>query len=339
MNVLCAGHVNWDVTLRVDQLPEPDGEVTIRDHQQAGGGSAANVAVNLAGLGADAALFGSIGTDESGTLARRELAESGVRTHLVRADGETAVKYLVVDGDGEVMVLSSGGKNEAFTAEDLREEALETDYLHLTNQNPEVAAALARRAREHDVTVSLAPGRRIADRDFSDALALADFVFVNDREAESLGAEPWGDTLRSDATLVVTLGSEGADVRTPDATYHHPGYDIEPLDTTGAGDAFASGFLAARGGAGRAAATTADTNRDTETNPDTTAAAGGSPAAAVLREIGVAPGEEVGYEDALAVANACGAVASQALGARADLDWGAIAEVVSAARLPAEDDD
>jgi ribokinase len=308
MNVLCAGHVNWDVTLRVDELPEPDGEVSVGGHQQAGGGSAANVAVNLAGLGADSALFGSIGTDESGTLARRELTDSGVETHLVRADGETAVKYLVVDGDGEVMVLSGAGQNEAFAASDLRSDALDTDYLHLTNQQPSVAAGLAERARDRGVTVSLAPGRRIADRDFSDALELADLVFVNEREADTLGANPWGDTLRSDATLVVTLGSAGAEVRTPDATHRHGGFDIEPLDTTGAGDAFASGFLAARGGAG-----------------DGTAAADALDASA---DTGGGDTDEREFADALAVANACGAIASRELGARATLDWDRVAEIV-----------
>ncbi|MCO8268933.1 carbohydrate kinase family protein, partial [Haloferax sp. AB510] len=47
--VICAGHVNWDVTLRVDALPEPDGEATVESRVGAGGGSAANVASGLVG--------------------------------------------------------------------------------------------------------------------------------------------------------------------------------------------------------------------------------------------------------------------------------------------------
>lgn len=312
MEVLCAGHVNWDVTLSVDRLPEPDGEVTLRGSQQAGGGSAANVAVNLAGLGVSASVFGSIGTDEPGSNARRELAASGVETHLVRADGDTAVKYLVVDGDGEVMVLSGAGENEAYTPHDLPPDALDVDVLHLTNQPPSVAAGLARRAREANVTVSLAPGRRIAERDFSTALGLADLVFVNDREAAALGPDPWCDRLRDDATLVVTLGSEGAQVRTRADTHRHRGYEVKPLDTTGAGDAFAAGFLAARGGG------LAD-----------------SPLAEVVAGLDATDEErrrDARGDDptpALAVANACGAVASRALGARADLDPEALRAVIA----------
>ncbi|MEZ3143785.1 carbohydrate kinase family protein [Halobaculum sp. MBLA0143] len=305
-DVLCAGHVNWDVTLRVAELPAPDGEVQLRGTAEAGGGSAANVAVNLAGLGATAAVFGSTGDDETGERARRELVASGVETHLVRADGETAVKYLIVDGNGEVMVLSGDGENEAFRAADLPPAALETDVCHLTSQAPSVAAGLTERARDHGATVSLAPGRRIADRDFSAALSRAALVFVNEREAAALGTEPWGDGLRPDAALVVTLGDDGAAVHTRDRTVEHPGFEATPLDTTGAGDAFAAGYLAARGGSLPDAVLAAARENVDDPGPrlpgDTAAGDDG-----------------VGVRAALAVANACGAVASRALGARAAL--------------------
>ncbi|WP_435063882.1 carbohydrate kinase family protein [Halobaculum sp. EA56] len=293
--VLCAGHVNWDVTLIVDRLPEPDGEVAIERRHQAGGGSAANVAAVLAGLDADAALFGSVGDDAEGEHAGRELSRAGVRTHLVRADGDTAVKYLVVDADGEVMVFSDEGANEAFAAGDLPPGALAegTDLLHLTNQPPAVAAALAERAREVGAAVSFAPGRRFADRDFSGTLALADLVFCNRREAAALleededGATRYG-ALREDATLVVTHGAAGSEVhaRAEGRTYTHDGFDADAVDTTGAGDAFAAGFLAARLDGG-------------------------------------------GYERALAVANACGALAAAEVGARVELTWERVRSVIA----------
>ncbi|MXR42672.1 carbohydrate kinase family protein [Halobaculum sp. WSA2] len=296
-SVLCVGHVNWDVTLIVDRLPAPDGEVKIRRRHQAGGGSAANVAAVLAGLDLDASLFGSVGADESGELAERELSGAGVRTHLVEADGETAVKYLIVDADGEVMVLSNEGANEAFTAEDLPPGALteETDHLHLTNQPPAVAAALAARAREGGATVSVAPGRQFAERDFTEVLSRADLVFCNRREAAALldedddGATAYG-VLREDATLVVTHGGDGSEAhdRGGDRTIVHDGFDADVVDTTGAGDAFAAGFLAAR-----------------------------------------LDGAEL--ERALAVANACGAIAAGEVGARVEITWERIESALAAA--------
>ncbi|PSP36951.1 sugar kinase, partial [Halobacteriales archaeon QH_2_66_30] len=126
MRVVCAGHVNWDVTLRVDRLPAPDGEAVIGGQAESGGGSAANTAAVLAGLDCDPLLLGSVGDDRYAERTRRELTEAGVDcSHVQTAAGEaTTIKYLVVDEDGEVMVLANDGANEAFTADDLPREAL-----------------------------------------------------------------------------------------------------------------------------------------------------------------------------------------------------------------------
>ncbi|PHQ46031.1 carbohydrate kinase, partial [Halorubrum sp. C3] len=98
--VVSAGHINWDVTIHVDSLPEPDGETRIDRLEQSGGGSAANVAVGLVDLGGQSVVYGSVGGDESGALALRELASAGVDPGqvLVDADEPTSVKYVIVDG-------------------------------------------------------------------------------------------------------------------------------------------------------------------------------------------------------------------------------------------------
>jgi ribokinase len=245
--VVCAGHVNWDVTLRVERLPDPDGEAAVTGRRTAGGGSASNTAAALSGLGVDAALLGSVGDDEYGRLARAELAEAGVDCTALRTvvGAPTAVKYLVVDGAGQVMVLADDGANEAFAATDLNRERLAAaDLLHLTGQDPRTAAELARRAAAVDVPVSVDPGRRVGDRDFTPAVSRADYVFVNGREAEA--ARTAGLTDGLDGVTVVTRGDGGGEVRTDDGVVRHPGFDVDAVDTAGAGDAFAAGFLRAR---------------------------------------------------------------------------------------------
>jgi ribokinase len=274
MRVLCAGHVNWDVTLRVDRLPEPDGEVLVEERVQAGGGSAANVACTLSSLDVRADLFGSVGDDEEGRLAREELAAFGVDAdHVVTVPGRaTTTKYLVVDGDGEVMVLSNAGANEAFTPDDVDPATMaRADHLHLTSQEPATAAALAGMADAGGVSVSFDPGRRIASRDYERTLAAVDVLFLNEREARVLAETSSFESLVREATVVVKHGGRGATVHTRDGRIDHDGYPVEALDTTGAGDAFAAGYIAAR--------------------PE-------------------------GHERALAVANACGALAALRVGAR-----------------------
>lgn len=283
--VICAGHVNWDITLRVDHLPVADGEAAIQHQTGAGGGSAANVAVALAGLGIPVSLLGSVGDDDHGRATRRELAQTGVDCDPVQTvtDGETAVKYLIVDGDGEVMVLGQTGVNEAFRSGHLADETLAAaDVLHLTSQHPETAARLAERAREAGVLVSFDPGRRLGQRDYTATLALADVLFLNDREA----AMALDDVTDHGAeTVVLKHGPRGAEVRAGDETLTHPGFPVQTVDTTGAGDAFAAGFLASR-----------------------------------------VRGD--GDDEALAVANACGALAARSPGARVDVSWTAIAELL-----------
>jgi ribokinase len=277
--VICAGHVNWDVTLHVDRLPTADGEARITDQRQGGGGSASNVAAVLAQLDLDAMLFGSVGDDEHGMLVEYELDELGVETDLaVVPDEQTTVKYLIVDGDGEVVVLGNEGANEGLRPDDLDETRTRSaDHLHLTSQRPATAERLAEIAHDEGVPVSFAPGRRLADRDYARVATLADVLFLNDRESRAYCDDPKTAASEAGQTLVVTRGDDGAVAYTPDGVFEHDGFDVDPVDTTGAGDAFAAGFLAAQ------------FDRD--------------------------------VTSALAVANACGAIAAQTMGARTDVSW------------------
>ena len=299
--VIAAGHINWDVTIHVDRLPEPDGETRIERLEQSGGGSAANVAVGLVDLGGQSVVYGSVGGDESGALALRELASAGVDPGqvLVDATEPTSVKYVIVDGGGELLMLANDGANESFTAAGLDRDTLAAaDHLHLTGQQPETAAALATAAGEAGATRSFDPGRRVGDREFDAALHATDVLFVNAPEADALAdstdIDPWEP---DDRVVAIKLGSEGATVRTPHGDVSHPGFDVDPVDTAGAGDAFAAGFLGA-----------------------------------ALRDPDIADGgfshDPRDYQVPLLVGNACGAVAAETVTARADLSWDRVRDVM-----------
>lgn len=238
MRVICAGHANWDVTLHADHLPTADSEARIHERHSGGGGSAANTAVALAQLGVSTGIIASVGTDTNGQSARSELQESGVdTTELQVVEGQTAVKYLVVAPDGGAFVLGTDGVNEAVDPDAVSESYIETaDHLHLTGQAPETAGTLAEIATNAGVNVSFDPGRRCTGRSYVRTLERADIVFLNRRESELID-------IPEECVVVRKHGEGGADVYTPDGTYHHPGYDIDAVDTTGAGDAFAAGFI------------------------------------------------------------------------------------------------
>lgn len=283
MCVVCAGHVNWDVTLRLDRLPVPDGESRVRSRHESGGGSAANVAVTLVALEQAASLVGSVGEDATGEQALGSLAEAGVDVSpVLTAAGETARKYLLVDEAGEVSVIDDGGVNEAVGPEDVEPAWFAgAAHLHLTGQQPATAARLAELASERGLRVSFDPGRLLDRRDYTGTLARTDLLFLNDREA----AEITRGALSEDCTVVTKHGEHGATLETPTETLEHPGVDLPAVDATGAGDAFAAGFLAAS-----------------------------------LRG--------ADHDRSLAVANACGALAASTEGARADVSWARVAELL-----------
>ncbi|SDJ63448.1 ribokinase [Halovenus aranensis] len=284
--VVCAGHVNWDVTLYVDRLPSADGEAAIVDQHQSGGGSASNTAFVLSTLGLSSVLVGSTGEDKYGSLVREELAEAGVdTTHLTSVPGAvTTVKYLVVDESGQVMVLANDGANEAFDTASVPDDAIErADHLHLTSQRPETAQALAERAVEAGVPVSFDPGRRLDCREYEPVFRLADVVLLNESEA---AATKQSAALESrDGITVIKRGSDGATATVDGRAVAHDGFGTEPVDTTGAGDAFAAGFIA-----------------------------------------GQLDGTSL--ETAVAVGNACGALATQTAGARVAITWDDIEDLL-----------
>jgi len=238
MHFVCAGHLNWDIRLRVDRLPTPDDESRIEHRNESRGGSAANVAVGLSELGHETHFLGAVGDDEHGENAIDRLESAGVEPHVRHVENAaTTTKYILVDGAGDVALLGTDGANDAFEPDDVPRDVLRSAAgLHLTAQPPETAAALAERAAE-DAVVSFDPGRRGADRDYRSVLERVDLLFVTAREERSIDA---------DVPVTVTKhGASGATWSGPDGVVESAGVDIgDAVDTIGAGDAFAAGFLA-----------------------------------------------------------------------------------------------
>ncbi|MFC3956951.1 carbohydrate kinase family protein [Halovivax cerinus] len=284
-----AGHVNWDVTLRVDSLPSVDGEATIRERRCGCGGSAANVASALAALDVDVSLVGSVGSGDCGDSVVQSLEESGVDCSGVRRipGRETTRKYILVDDAGAVAVVGADGANEALEPAAVDPSPIRrADHVHLTSNRSETTAHAASVATSADVPVSFDPGRRIADRSIEATLPHVDVLFLSGREAETIRGTESGELSFGERTVVVTAGSDGAVVHAPDATRHHAGYTVPTTDTTGAGDAFAAGFLTAW-------------HRDED------------------------------CDRALRVGNACGAIAASQLGAQPSLTWSRVRSVCS----------
>jgi ribokinase len=202
-----------------------------------GGGSAANVAAWAAWLGTPVALVCRVGDDERGRAAVAELP--GVDVHaVVDSEKPTGTCVVLVEPGGERTMLPDPGANDGPLPEIPLGDHLHVVGYALLRSGPRASALAAiERAQAAGMTVSVDPSSWALLR--ADAIPPVDVLLPNVEEAALLRDHP-------SRAIVTKLGADGAcwdDVRVP-------AEPVGVVDTTGAGDAFAAGFLTARlGGA------------------------------------------------------------------------------------------
>ena len=208
------------------------------------GGQAANVAAWIAELGGPgrARLIAAQAGDPAARLVSAELTRRGVDLRGPVLDGRTGVVVSLSNAGRSRSMLTDRGVGPELDLADLRSEWLDgCGWLHLPAyslvSSPVRGAALAAAGRLAHRSLDLSSTAAIRDygverfRDLAATLR-PDVVFGTEAETGLVGPIPG-------ATTVVKLGARG--VRTEDKTY--PAWPAEPVDSTGAGDAFAAGYL------------------------------------------------------------------------------------------------
>ena len=236
--------------VRLEQPLVPGDDVRAGTRTGAGG-QAANVAAWASSLGASARCIAKRGADATGELVARELAGHGVELVGPVADGSTGVVVSFVGGDGERSMASDRGVAPTLAPEELDAAWLACDVLHVSGyallREPVSSTALlaAGLARGHGarVSVDVAAWTEIRAygpvqfRELLDTIA-PDVLFATEAEWEMLG----GAYLTA-PTGVIKRGPRGCTVVTEDARLDLAPVEAEVVDTTGAGDALAAGFL------------------------------------------------------------------------------------------------
>jgi sugar/nucleoside kinase (ribokinase family) len=262
--IVCLGILVADVVGRpLRTLPEAGRLVLVDEMGLHTGGCAANAGTALARLGLPVEVIGKVGADPFGDFVLNALKERGIGTHGIKRDQQigTSATMVMVDPDGERRFVHYIGANARLQLEDIDFSLIENaSILHVAGAlvmpalDGQPTAELMRRAKSMGVTTFLDTvwddtGRWM--QLLEPCLPYVDYFVPSLAEAQALtgrndphdvalalldrGVGIVGLKMAAEGCLVVTRAGE---------TLHVPAFEVKVIDATGAGDAFAAGFIA-----------------------------------------------------------------------------------------------
>lgn len=261
--VLVAGDANLDLVLRGDVVPRFGQAEQLLDGADLVLGSSAGIcAAGLARLGVDTAIVARVGSDVFGDRTRELLGSAGVDTGGIRVVDEPTGVSVILSAPEDRAILTLTGALAGVTAEEVLVAAEGATHVHfasyflvpaLSRELPSVLASL----RARGVTTSLDTNWDPEERweGVGECLTLLDLLLPNAAEALALAASLGQDAedaesaARSLAALgpavIVKDGAAGGLAVAGERMLRAPGVAMDVVDTTGAGDSFDAGFLAA----------------------------------------------------------------------------------------------
>ena len=256
-NILVIGSLNADLVVRAPRFPAPGETISGEDLVVIPGGKGANQAVAAARQGIAVAMVGRVGNDSFGPTLIQNLQKNKVDTaHVLTDDSATGTAIIVVDADGQNSIVLSPGANSKVAPTDLDAVSFQdVDLLLLQLEIPlETVVHAASVARQNGLRVILNPAPACPLPD--SLLADVDILVPNESELQLLTELPVIDIDSAEIaakallakgvkTVIVTLGANGALLVTNGKATHVPGFKVDVIDTTAAGDAFIGGLAAA----------------------------------------------------------------------------------------------
>ena len=240
-DVCVVGSANLDLVATTSHLPKPGETVLGSDYAEHPGGKGLNQAVSAARSGARTAFVGALGSDAAADRLRTVLADDGIDAEaVITVEVATGRALITVDSVGENSIVVIPGANAAVSAEvELPTASIVLAQLEIP-VDAVVAIAAAARAAGSTVVLNPAPATELPPQ----LIANCDVIVPNQHELAQLGGAE-GVLEAGCRAVVATLGADGADVHTRSGTTRIAAFDVQVVDTTGAGDAFC-GALAAR---------------------------------------------------------------------------------------------
>lgn len=266
--VLVVGDANVDLILQGDIVPRfGQAEQMLDSASLVLGSSAGIMASGLAKLGVETTLLAVLGDDEFGRFTRSELEDAGVRTGALLTDAETPTGISVIlSAPGDRSILTLPGTIPLLTADAVRAavESVRPDHVHfasyflqpvLAGELPGLLSWLRGKGIQTSLDTNWDPAERWEG--LAGVLPNLDYLLPNREELHAIAGAIGGAASQSDEaaastiaahgpTVVVKAGADGGWSLGRDApVVSAPGLVIDVVDTTGAGDSFDAGYLAA----------------------------------------------------------------------------------------------
>lgn len=256
MKVLCFGSLNIDYTYKVPHFVKKGETLASERLQVFGGGKGLNQSVALAKAGTEVYHAGSIGQD--GMFLLDMLKDAGANTDFVKILDTVRTGNAIIQNDksGDNCIILYGGANQAITREQVDEvmSHFESgDYLVLQNEINELGY-IVEKAHKKGMIIVLNPSP-MNEKILALPLDVINYFILNEVEAaqilgkEDKGEESWeqiaDDLLKKfpQATIVLTMGSEGSVFKNQKETVCQSIYKVQAVDTTAAGDTFSGYFI------------------------------------------------------------------------------------------------
>jgi ribokinase len=260
--IVVLGGINIDLVAMTPRFPAAGETVVGRQFLTYGGGKGANQAVAAARMGAQVSMVGRVGDDIFAPQALKTLVESGVDIGSVGVtpDTSTGIAIITIDDSAQNQIIQVLGANNTCGEEEeakvLNLLAGASALLLQLEVSVDLSLRCAQAAKERGVRVILDPSpvRPIPQAFYS----CCDIITPNETDAQALvgfpvtdraSAEQAAETLlkRGVGATLVTLGPQGSWYATTDSSGFVPAYEVEAVDSVGAGDAFNGALAAALG--------------------------------------------------------------------------------------------
>lgn len=246
VDVLCVGYACMDINFNASHHPTADEKLRATNMHTCGGGPAANAAVTIARLGGSARFSGYLGNDAFGDAHLREFAADGVLAEALHRDAApTPVAAVTIKPNGDRSIIDYRSPTAIAAESTISLAEFPATVLLIDGHQPLLSLALIEEARALGIPSVLDAGS------MNDGTLLlynkVDYLITSEKFAKHYSDEDNPRTalaaLDGAAPFIAcTWGADGVYWQDEYGQHHTPAFDIEPVDTTGAGDAFHGAF-------------------------------------------------------------------------------------------------